>query len=336
MKQTLFIFTATSFIFSTQVFSAEADHYTYANSPLEDAADIVNKTANMYLNRALEKLNSESRCDLSVKAKEEALYKELQKYFANHNHGQLVKDILTGEPFPTRVIPKTESIYGQWQARDGFLLGRKGAEKSQLGLMPLMKIGSINIGVDKLEHMFGMGFHYYKSHYLKQQALYKVLNGGVFREKTTLGGNPIATGVFSYGDLSANFNGMRFWNHILQKHDDILGAAYNRGPYVQCENGSWKTTEKVIDFKYYVDESMDESINCRKLATKGGFEQSKQEMINRGLDPNACPANTELLQQMLTKYNLKIMDDPKGRSISNWIINQNGLGMVKYFGEIKE
>ena len=168
----------------------------------------------------------------------------------------------------------------------------------------------------------------------KDKTLTDVLKNGIFREKTVLGGNMVATGVFSYGDLSANFNGMRFWNHMLQKRDDVLGFEYNAGPYVRCEAGKWKTTEFKIDFRNYVDASMDESINCRKLATKGGVTQSKTAMESRGF--HECPRNAKLLEQMHAKYNILMAHDPSGLTISHWIINTKGIGQVNHFGEFKE
>lgn len=322
-------------LFSFAGYSAETDHYTNSTEPLVDAADLVNTRANHYLQKALDNLNAKSKCHLS-KDKESALYEELRNYFANHNRGQLVKDILENKDFPLRVIPKNESIYSDWSPEDGFLLGRKGAESSQLGLMPLIKIGDHFIGVDKFEHMFGMGLIYFQSHYIKKRSLTDVLKNGIFREKTVLGGNIAATGVFSYADLSANFNGMRFWNHILQKHDDVLGNQFNIGPYVVCENGQWKPTAKSIDFRNYIDASMDESVNCRKFATKSGLHKSIKAMVTRGFEAGACPNSQTVFESMYSKYNVNIKTDPKGHPISHWILNTKGMGTVDYSGEFKK
>ena len=329
--------TAIAFAFTTILsiasFSAEADHYTRANEELKDSAEIINIRANAYLQQGLDKLNADSACIDSEKSERE-LYKELANYFANHNRGKLVQDILDQDTFDKRRVLIKDSIYGAWSVKDGYLLGRKSAGKSKLGLMPLVRVGDQYIGIDKLEHMFGMGLIYHSGISFKDKTLTDVLKNGIFREKTVLGGNMVATGVFSYGDLSANFNGMRFWNHMLQKRDDVLGFEYNAGPYVRCEAGKWKTTEFKIDFRNYVDASMDESINCRKLATKGGVTQSKTAMESRGF--HECPRNAKLLEQMHAKYNILMAHDPSGLTISHWIINTKGIGQVNHFGEFKE
>tara|TARA_B110001454_G_scaffold219201_1_gene251875 strand:- start:15672 stop:16667 length:996 start_codon:yes stop_codon:yes gene_type:complete len=329
--------TAMAVVFTTFLsiacFSAEADHYTRSEKELKDSAEIINAKANAYLQQGLDKINAVSPCVDSEKS-EQALYKELTNYFANHNHGKLIQDILERDEVDKRRVLIKDSIYSAWNVTDGYLLGRKKAGQSKLGLMPLLRIGDQYIGADKLEHMFGMGLIYHSGITFKGKTLKDVLKNGILREKTALGGNMVATGVFSYGDLSANFNGMRFWNHLLQKRDDVLGVAYNVGPYVRCEAGKWKTTEFKIDFRNYVDASMDESINCRKLATKDGVEKSVAAMKARGF--SECPRDAKLLEQMQAKYNVLMANDPTGLTISHWIINMKGLGQVNYFGEFKQ
>lgn len=310
--------------------AAEVDHYSKSYEEITEVGTIVNARANTYLQKALTDLNRKSGCN------EEELYTELKKYFANHTKGQLAKDLLHDKDIPRTVISLDNSVYGEWSVWNGFLLGRKKARTSPLALGPIIKINGHVIGTDKIEHMFGMGFIYFKKHYLNGQPLTKVLKNGIFKEKTALGGNIVATGVFSYADLSANFNGMRFWNHILQKNDDILGAQFNLGPYVTCANNQW-VQEKEIDFSQYIDESMDESVNCSKFASKSGLKKFTQavETANksRSIDQQACDSENKSLKSMSQKYDIVIESDSKKRPISHWIINSKGHGKVSYFNE---
>lgn len=255
--------------------AAEADHFTLPEGQVADITDKVNNLANEGLARAIEDLNVAGGCDDS-RAGEERLYERLTDVFSNHKKGQLVNAIIDGD-IPRTIIPLKESVYSEWTIWNGFLLGRRGAAKSPLALFPLVRIGDTTVGVDKLEHMFGMGLRYFKKHYFEERPLVSVLKGGIFKEKTFLGGNMLATGVFSYADLAANFNGMRFWNHMLQKRDDVLGAQQNAGPYLLCREGKWvKNAERPIDFRAYVDASMQESMNCSKFATGGGCASSRK------------------------------------------------------------
>ena len=109
------------------------------------------------------------------------------------------------------------------------------------------------------------------------------------------------TGVMSYGDLAANFNGMRFWNHILNKNEDILGRPL--GPYVLCENNKW-VQGKSIDWKNYIDESFDESINCslfrEEIMVKKVRERIKAIPFD-GIKNLSCPIAKNKLKKMVEK-----------------------------------
>jgi hypothetical protein len=335
MKKLLYLPLILSFL-ATSVFAAEADHYTERYSALEDASELINAKANSMLQQGINKVNKKTSCN-SSKASEKELYSVLRTYFGNHSKGELSKYLLKTKDVPKRTLKLKDSIYGEWSILNGYLLGKKSAANSPLALAPMVYIGNQLIGIDKLEHMFGMGYIYFKNHHIKGKSLKTVLKRGIILEKTTLGGNVIATGVFAYADLAANFNGMRFWNHMLQKREDVLGEKYNAGPYVSCNQGKWQVTEKKIDFKNYVDKSMDESINCSKFATKNGLRKFKgslkrlnKEIVN---SEHACPMVAQDLVDLRMKYNIIIDSDRKKRPISHWIINEEGSGKVSYFNE---
>jgi hypothetical protein len=310
-------------VLSQNSFAAESDNFTARQLDLVDASTQVNELANKYLRSSIKNL-AVAGCD------EEALYAELRKAFANHSKGEFTKDILYKSAVPIYALPIKKSVYETWEIPDGYLLGKKSAATSPLALSPLIKIGDQAVGVDKFEHMFGMGFDYFKKNYVKDGNIKLILNYGGAMEKSILGGNVFATGVFSYGDLSANFNGMRFWNHMLQKNDDILGADQNLGPYVVCQDKKWAVNEKnPIDFRNYIDASMDESINCSKFAGTKAIGKFKAEVIKRGFVTStgkaACPVEPEKLIEMKAKYN--------NSGIVDKIINSDGIGKVNYFKE---
>lgn len=326
MKHSLIL----SLLFCSQVsMAAEADNFTARTLDLIDVSGQINSEANLFLKSAVDNANTQGPCDQGEKS-EELLYKELRKYFANHSKGQLVKNILYTENIAKNALPLKESVYKDWSIRNGFLLGRKKAASSPLALSPLIQIGDQIVGVDKLEHMFGMGFIYYSQYYAEGKSIKKVLKSGIFKEKTFLGGNVLATGVFSYADLAANFNGMRFWNHVLLKHDDILGSEHNLGPYVSCSDSKWKVDERnPVDFRNYIDPSMDESINCSKFANRSGEKKFRKALKRLNFvssdGKSLCPVEPEKLKEMKEKY--------RQSNISRFIINEEGTGTVSYFNE---
>lgn len=314
---------------SGTVLAGEADHYTYRHDPISDMSSVINKRANEYLQTSIEAANQKGSCD------ENALYEQMRKYFANHSSGKLVKFALHDNLVERRQINLKKSIYGEWKILNGYLMGKPSAAESPLALTPMIRIGDEVVGTDKLEHMFGMGFKYFKWHYLKGKNLKKVLKRGVVFEKTTLGGNILATGVFAYADLSANFNGMRFWNHVLQQREDVMGD--NKGPYVNCvDNKFVANTENPIDFTHYIDKSMDESINCSKFATKSGVRKVRRSLERLSEEYGTefkCPMSMEDLNQMYEKYDVTIKGDRKKRSIGHYILNDDGYDDVSYFNE---
>ncbi|MFM6927967.1 MAG: hypothetical protein ACKOX6_05850 [Bdellovibrio sp.] len=293
---------------------AEVDNFTSKHLNLPDQAHALNRLANRYLDNAIVAVNK-----AGAGCNEEVLFQGLKQVFANHSRGLLVKDILSQKHFPITYLARKDSVYRDWKARDGYILASNRARVSELALSPLIKIGDRDVGVDKLEHMFGMGHKYYRAYYDKNTSIDNVLSNGTLWEKTLLGGNMLATGVFSYADLSANFNGMRFWNNMLLKSDDILGSQYNRGPYVQCVDDQWIVNKsKPIDFRDYVDESFDESVNCSKMATRGGRKKFAKQIQSEQLsDVVKCEDNKELLQALSEKYS------PHG--IHKYILNASGL-----------
>lgn len=297
------------------VLASETDTFTRRKEDLKDSSALINQRANQYVSTALKAVNEQSACD------ETALYKELRKYFANHSSGQLVIDILKDASIPKRVVVMSESVYSDWSAWDGLGMGVTLISRTGITMSPVLNFNNVLIGADKFEHFFGQGFAYFTANYLKGKGMEKAVKGGVFREKIFLGGNKIGNGVFSYGDLAANFNGMRFWNHILQKNDDIMGADHNLGPYIECANNQWVQVKK-IDFTDYIDFSMDESINCSKFPSGSTVEKFKNSVNEIDLN---CPVDPAKLQDMVIKYG----------PLSKWIINQEGNGVLNYFGEFK-
>lgn len=297
--------------------AAEVDQFTRRGEPLSDSSALINTKANASIQQSIKAVNAKNKgCN------EDALYDELQVYFNNHVRGKLIKDILKDNNIEKRVVSQKESVYQDWGALDGIGMGFKVLAKTGLTMTGVIKVGEQEIGTDKLEHMFGQGFAYFEKNYLKGKGEVKAIKRGIFGEKFLLGGNIIGNGVFSYGDLGANFNGMRLWNHMLQKHDDVLGADHNLGPYIACKNDKWEQV-KEIDFKDYIDDSMDEAINCAKFPSERTVAKFKERLKLKG---TSCPVDQRRLDDVHAKYG----------EMAKWIINLDGPGAVKYFGEFKD
>lgn len=285
------------FLISTTSRSAEVDQFTKRYEALPDATHLINNKANLYLIEAINTANSTiSGCD------EIQFYEVLKNYFSNHKNGKLVQYILYDQELPRRRLKVGESIYADFSVFDGYLLGKKSADESEVALGPLVKYGPRTIGSDKFEHLFGRGFAYFQNYYIKKKKMDKVLSSGEFGEKTIYGGNILATGVFSYADLVANFNGMRFWNDIFYKRPDVLQEGH--GPYVKCVNDRFVKV-KNIDFRFYFDDGVDEAINCVRLATKKAAAKVRRRVSSLYPDLKreyVCPLEPSKLQPLMKKY----------------------------------
>lgn len=316
MKVATIALTSVLSLNTAAILGAEVDQYTYRNEEIKDSSELLNQKVNAALMSSLINANAKGEgCS------EKILYKELRKYFSNHFQGKLTKDILADKNITKRYIALTDSVYQDWTKWDGLGMGSKALSKKAVTMSGEMRVGEHYIGVDKLEHMWGQGYAYFKQNYLNGKGEVKAVKTGAAKEKTILGGNKFANGVFSYGDLSANFNGMRFWNHMLLKQDDVLGADRNLGPYVTCTNDKWIQIEEV-DFKNYIDDSMNESINCSKFPSQKTADKFKNRLKILG---TTCPVDIGRRDDMIVKY----------RQMAKWMVNPGGVGKVKYTGEFK-
>ena len=301
-------------LFQVPLKAAEVDQFTRRDEFLADSADLINSKANLAILKSIEAVNLKGKG-----CREKTLYKELNNYFSNHLRGKLIKDILKNDEISKRHIMLKDSIYQDWTFWDGIGMGFTLISKKGITMSDVIKMGDQEIGVDKLEHMFGQGYSYFKKNYLREKGEISAVKQGIFLEKYLLGGQKMGNGVFSYGDLGANFNGMRFWNHMLQLRDDVLGADFNIGPYIVCENNKWVKV-KDLDFKNYIDDSYNETINCSKFPSEKTVDKFKDRLQLMG---TSCPVDQKRLDDIIVKY----------RQMSQWIINPDGPQKIKYLAK---
>lgn len=168
--------------------------------------------------------------------------------------------------------------------------------------------GPILVSSDKFSHFFFRGLILFRK--LQESGLDAALAYNLRTENTWWGA--IASGITAYGDLVANFQGMRFWIHVLGEDfdgsplADPLGGG-PAGPYVSCsEEGRWARAEE-IDMRTYLDPAWDEGLNCSRFRSEKllGMVVDRLEELER-TDPlgrsYGCPMDRELIRETAAGY----------------------------------
>jgi hypothetical protein len=306
--------------FSLNLLAAEVDQITNRAEDVKDSIHIVNTQSDNYLQTALSQLITDKvGCDESL------LYKEMQKYFENHIKGEISNWMIASDKISKSNILIKDSIYRDWSIWDGIILGRPGADTSPLAMTPLVRFNDVRFGVDKMEHLFDRGFAYFKRHYQKQLSIEETIMRGHYWEKNFYGGKKWGTGVFSFSDLVANFNGMRFWNDVLRKNRDILGREV--APLVRCENNQWVQNRKV-DLSLYVDQGYDEGINCSQYPTEKTTSKviTAVTRVMQTESYGVCPYAEDHLEKLTRKYGY----------FAKFLINNEGVKKAKSLLELEE
>lgn len=284
---------------------------------LKDMTAKINFKSNEYLKEAVSLSNKKPGCN------EKKLYKNLRKYFRNHIIGELAPYIIDSPEISRLETRTTQSIYRDFKWYEAVIPGLYARLFSDPA-GKILNLGGHLVGTDKFEHFMGTGYKYFRL-YDKDQSeatLLKILEKGESLETGLMG--IITTGVKSYGDMVANFNGLRFWNRMLAKHADILGEEIN--PYIVCQNDKWIVNE-TIDWRDYVDTAWDEGINCSKFRTDSMLRKVESiiEIYQEHASVNlTCPmGEKELWATINNKYNL----------LPTWahkyLFNPDGLSVVK-------
>lgn len=277
--QSFFIVLIVTSAFGFQAsFAAEIDSVTPRMLKLDDSRAIINTIFNQRIQEGIEKANAKQDdiedlteddfCD------EEILYTELRKAifqsftaswgFKGYDLDKQLRILLAKQSYS---LSLNDSIYRDISYIDGFSLKTK-------QLSDLVNINGHLVGLDKIGHFFSEGWQYFELTHDDGQSIDQALEWGKEQESGIYGYT--TTGIFSFADLVANFNGWRFWNKVLLgKRDPLKGfiaSLFNR-PYVTCDTQiidsvknlkhvkAWELNTK-FDLSDYVDGAWDEGNNC--------------------------------------------------------------------------
>lgn len=279
--------------------AAEIDSLTLRHLPLEDARVALEFHFNRALREGVEVANSGgSDCDA------DRLYDSIHKALASPFIGHVIASELDLDPDLDRHrVSREDSIYQDLGWLDNPSVHLK-------DLVAVVRVNDTRLGVDKFGHFFVEGWKYFDKAYLKGKGLNDVVDWGDFTERTYFGN--YTTGVYSYADLVANFEGMRFWLRLLgQQADPLLSYRYANRPYVNCRRRFLLFGERrwylVRRFKLldYVSPVWDEAVNCSSYRSPEIAALVRRRISSleqqHGVDYH-CPVNAAACAQAQLRY----------------------------------
>lgn len=297
--------------------SAEIDSITPGKTDLKDSLEPLNEIINTRLQEGVKQANRTHNL-FSSEGKEKycneiILYRELRKaIFGSSTISLGLKGYGLDKQFRSLFsensssLPLEKSIYRDITYLEGFSLNFK-------ELSDVVNIKGHLVGLDKIGHFFAEGWSYFEMTSTEDSTLYQAMQWGWEREEGRFGYT--TTGIFSYADLVANFNGWRFWNNILHKEEDPLQgviANFFATPYIKCGIRildslrsrsliyGW-TTKKKFDLMEYLDGTWDERNNC--VGYKNKEIEDKVTSRIRAVAPHfSCPVSKEECKVAKTRY----------------------------------
>ena len=260
---------------------AEVDSFTNRHE-LADSAPALNLVVNRWLAEALVTANESSVFQLGDEqgvdyCNQARLYDALKEKLTGFIVGKLEALVTDSRDLDTIRVSFDKSIYRDFEFTESPTISLT------RHLAVLLRIGDVYLGADKFGHFFTEGLSYYEMYSSVDQ--YSALQFGDLSESTFYG--ELTTGVFSYADLAANLNGLRFWNAILGlKADPITGASVDK-PFVRCIDKKWRLM-KEFDWRDYVDPTWDEAINCSAFRNEILLAKVKKRITDTS-QGKSCP-----------------------------------------------
>lgn len=241
------------------MFALEADNYIVWNKELKDASPAINTYLQEEIERVLENKKLTSCSEIRNKIGE--VFKS-RLVHDNPVENWLMRELGEGEIFPESIHYVAESIY-----RDPYRF-----YIPYFGLAPNIQVNGYYFGTDKLSHFASTGMIYFKEYeraLLRGKNRFDAMKAAIdwgIKDENELHGY-WASGVFSFADLEANYQGLLFYQNlctrylkyvqgrwVLQQSPDI--ADYVNGNWDETYllpyrlPGNWNKVKKVLKEKY--------------------------------------------------------------------------------------
>jgi hypothetical protein len=224
----------------------ETDQFYAWGKPIEDSSEYLNAWVRLQIQSALDSNSADSAQDC------ESAVQNIQKHL-QHSIYQPIELWIISSNLVDR-IPR--GLEASREYRSHYLLSKTFSfdYARLLQPSPTLQVSEIRFGSDKLAHFFSEGWWYYK-HWKKnrnkntdEELQRSMFRYGVKLEQSIQGMQ--MTGVFSPGDLEANYQGFVFYKRMC----------HGEKPLLVRQKESWLFSSD-FDFRDYVHPKWDESWN---------------------------------------------------------------------------
>jgi hypothetical protein len=262
----------------------ETDQYNLPPQPLADIGNEVSEHVEQKVRGAVDKVNAEIVILRNCLATERADRRPKGCDSANSSTSRLEylrsEDGISREVFEQlgSGVPPFTSM-GTWMDSHNFV-GQPARYRTSyresifilnpviaLTISPTVNLYGSEFGTDKIAHIFQQGYTYYKTYRsaLKkgatpEEARLRAVRWGQKSERTFYG--TLVAGVYSNGDLSANYAGLKFYEGLT--HPVRIGVG-TRPALLELQDGFWKLSDnpniREVLLKPFVSDHFSEALN---------------------------------------------------------------------------
>ena len=288
----------------TSASAFETDQYNLPPKPLADIGDDVSEHVEGKLRRAVEKINAEilarqeclrrnaegskaGRCKSPEEERSRLDYLRSNDAVAHEAYHQLG----AGTPPFTSIGTwmDTHHFHSQparyrtsyWKSIFLFL------PTICFTISPTVKLYGADFGTDKIAHFFQQGYSYYKIYNralaegaTPEEATRKAVRWGQRTEQTIFG--TLVAGVYSNGDLAANYVGMKFYQGLTR---EIRIGETTKPPMLILERGVWTFNENVSPreslLKPFISDHLNEALNPSIFTKNLGLRSYLRRTVRR-------------------------------------------------------
>ena len=284
----------------------ETDQYNLPGAPLADIGDEVTEYARENIAAAIAKINGEIRASRACLEPEgarkndcDAPEKERARLSELRSEAAIARAVF--KPLGGGIPPFTNS--GTWMESHKFR-AQPARFKSSFGksiyrtspvlyltISETVKIYGVELGTDKIAHLFQQGYTYYRTverarakNPTSAEGVRKAVDWGKTTEKTYYG--YWASGVYSNADLAANFAGLKFYENLTR---EIKIGDRRLAPILTLKDGFWafNDEENLREnlLKPFISNHLNEALNPSVVVSLFGFRSTIRKTVKK----HACP-----------------------------------------------